>query len=653
MASEYTYDEDGETWPFFVMAVLSFALVPLTVKWAWRIVSSDRKLVNVPGAIDHSATSLGLENASSLGDFKRKRTSDRIFNKTLVLVVVGWAIVAYIGWNHTKEANLQGTFDPYAILDVAMNASEREIKSRYRKLSLKFHPDKLPQDITDAVKQEMEAAFIKINLAYKSLTDEVTRNNFLRYGHPDGPQDVKHGIALPKFLVEGKYSPLMVVVYFALVGLLLPLVVGRWWSDVKAHTRRGLHVDTAGLFTRKLADRNPAKAATPDMLLEWLVQAHELKAVAGHLEPAQVRQLIDDHFHRKTGPADLQKLQIVAKLPHLINGLIDIANVFRQFDVVSTAVDLHKAVVLAVKPCGRYQELLQLPYVDHTQTEAQPVKRLGKLFAIKEDEAGKALGISDLQKLKTSLSIAAHIPFLRIIDASFKVPGEDEVTPASKAHLVVKFLVKSPRLKSCPQIDDERLKEEETMEMLRNPLKTNDEEPSLPHAYAPYFPEPVANNWYAFILNQTDNRIVEGSEVCKLENVDLLNLKLTQELWISAKEGEVKISTFKIPLTQPTASVPGVSHYRLIMKNNVYFGPDVDIPLTLEVKPVPPKIPQNKEAITEVSDDESDISDPEEDSLAGALAALRGGPVKKIETEEEDSDEDVFTDINTDTEDES
>ena len=89
------------------------------------------------------------------------------------------------------------------------------------------------------------------------------------------------------------------------------------------------------------------------------------------------------------------------------------------------------------------------------------------------------------------------------------------------------------------------------------------------------------------------------------------------------------------------------------MKNNVYFGSDVDIPLTLEVKPVPPKIPLNKEAVRDDSDDESDISDPEEDSLAGALAALRGGPVKKTEPEEEDSDEEVFTDINTDTEDES
>ncbi|KSA03321.1 uncharacterized protein AC631_00959 [Debaryomyces fabryi] len=60
------------------------------------------------------------------------------------------------------------------------------------------------------------------------------------------------------------------------------------------------------------------------------------------------------------------------------------------------------------------------------------------------------------------------------------------------------------------------------------------------------------------------------------------------------------------------------------------------------------------------SDDESDISDPEEDTIAGALAALRGGNVKKSEEKEavsgdvsDESDaESIFTDIDTDTEDE-
>jgi translocation protein SEC63 len=57
------------------------------------------------------------------------------------------------------------------------------------------------------------------------LTDEDTRKNYLDYGHPDGPQPMKHGIALPKWLVEEKGTPLVILGYSFLVGVALPFVV--------------------------------------------------------------------------------------------------------------------------------------------------------------------------------------------------------------------------------------------------------------------------------------------------------------------------------------------------------------------------------------------------------------------------------------------
>ena len=47
-----------------------------------------------------------------------------------------------------------------------------------------------------------------------------------------------------------------------------------------------------------------------------------------------------------------------------------------------------------------------------------------------------------------------------------------------------------------------------------------------------------------------------------------------------------------------------------------------------------------------VSDQQSDdeISEPDEDSLAGQMAAMRGGKVKKRQDDEEDSDEESGTD---------
>lgn len=41
---------------------------------------------------------------------------------------------------------------------------------------------------------------------------------------------------------------------------------------------------------------------------------------------------------------------------------------------------------------------------------------------------------------------------------------------------------------------------------------------------------------------------------------------------------------------------------------------------------------------------EDEISDPEEDSLAGQMAAMRGGSVKKIQEGSDDEDDDSDTD---------
>ena len=48
---------------------------------------------------------------------------------------------------------------------------------------------------------------------------------------------------------------------------------------------------------------------------------------------------------------------------------------------------------------------------------------------------------------------------------------------------------------------------------------------------------------------------------------------------------------------------------------------------------------QVQEPSVDVQDAEDDISEPEEDSLAGQMAAMRGQPVKRIDGQDEDDDE--------------
>lgn len=68
--------------------------------------------------------------------------------------------------------------DYYEILGVDKNASEQEIKKAYRKLALKYHPDKAPE----SKKKEYEGKFKEISQAYRVLSDREKRTQYDQYG---------------------------------------------------------------------------------------------------------------------------------------------------------------------------------------------------------------------------------------------------------------------------------------------------------------------------------------------------------------------------------------------------------------------------------------------------------------------------------------
>lgn len=66
--------------------------------------------------------------------------------------------------------------DYYEILEISRSASASEIKSSYRRLALKYHPDRNQGD------KEAEERFKKINIAYETLGNEEKRAIYDRYG---------------------------------------------------------------------------------------------------------------------------------------------------------------------------------------------------------------------------------------------------------------------------------------------------------------------------------------------------------------------------------------------------------------------------------------------------------------------------------------
>ncbi|KAK8518168.1 hypothetical protein V6N13_027649 [Hibiscus sabdariffa] len=71
------------------------------------------------------------------------------------------------------------TIDPYKVLGVEKNASQREIQKAFHKLSLQYHPDKNKS-------KSAQEKFAEINNAYDILSDEQKRKNYDLYGDEKG-----------------------------------------------------------------------------------------------------------------------------------------------------------------------------------------------------------------------------------------------------------------------------------------------------------------------------------------------------------------------------------------------------------------------------------------------------------------------------------
>ncbi|KAL6254216.1 hypothetical protein P5V15_014836 [Pogonomyrmex californicus] len=74
--------------------------------------------------------------------------------------------------------------DYYKVLEIQRNSSSVDIKKAYRKLALKWHPDKNPDNLEEANKR-----FKEISEAYEVLSDEKKRRVYDQYG--------KEGLQMP------------------------------------------------------------------------------------------------------------------------------------------------------------------------------------------------------------------------------------------------------------------------------------------------------------------------------------------------------------------------------------------------------------------------------------------------------------------------
>ena len=79
--------------------------------------------------------------------------------------------------------------DFYEVLGLAKGASDDEIKKAYRKLAMKYHPDRNQGDKA----KEAEAQFKEVKEAYEMLSDPQKRAAYDQYGHAGVDPNMRGG----------------------------------------------------------------------------------------------------------------------------------------------------------------------------------------------------------------------------------------------------------------------------------------------------------------------------------------------------------------------------------------------------------------------------------------------------------------------------
>jgi len=182
---------------------------------------------------------------------QKRKTAKSTISKSMVFRLAIGAFFTYLWYlNYAHVSSIEGlqSFDPYAILDLPLDADEKAIRKQYRRMSLTLHPDKNP-DNPLAVQN-----FIRLTKAYNILTDETARENFQKYGNPDGPGSYHVAIAMPKFLLEPENQiPVLICAFFILL-VVIPGIVYFNFADQTNKSDEGVLLENKRIFGSEIKE---------------------------------------------------------------------------------------------------------------------------------------------------------------------------------------------------------------------------------------------------------------------------------------------------------------------------------------------------------------------------------------------------------------
>ncbi|PPQ71741.1 hypothetical protein CVT24_006505 [Panaeolus cyanescens] len=640
----YEYDEGGVMAAYFLITILALILVPMTLT-SFKTTSEKVGEGCDCGACSEHRKALKKEEGGLLPKISRRG----------YFLLGGWSLFVFVCWRVSGMKIENAIYNPFEILEIKTNTPDKEIKAHFKKLSKLYHPDKV-KPTAELTIEAIQDRFVQLTKAYKALTDEKIKENWIKYNHPDGPQSTTMGIALPSWIVAGKNNIWVLGAYGLIFGGALPALVGRWWFGSRQKTKDGVHAQSASTFFKSIREESTMEevVAALGKAYKWdlppqaakVTKSPELDDLESQISTklgskwAEIKKLTrgyDDsidasrlkglvllhaHLHRipvKDSSLRKQQKEILLQTPVLLNALLN-ASISRNWlfpTVHIMRLNAHLAQALPTNAAER-EYLLQLPSISTEDLEkiAPEAKTMTDLLHALETKND-----SRASDVKRAIQKWGKV---EIVDAAFKVIGERVITPSSIIYLHVKLRLSPPGTKATEPkdltVDETKKLVQRTDELDEAFLVSRNEAEELPgspeatSAHAPYWPGTRKPSWWVVLADDKTNRVVVPP--LKIGEIPYAG---------TGSDKDRDYRSYKIQFQGPPNT--GLFTWKVYLVSDTFVGEEVTRDIALKIEDPP----QVEEA------DEDEISDPDEDSLAGQMAAMRGGSVKKrVEAESDD-----------------
>jgi translocation protein SEC63 len=356
----------------------------------------------------------------------------------------------------------------------------------------------------------------------------------------------------------------------------------------------------------------------------------------------------------------LEKYDVAPTAYQLLESFLATANAFGNSGPVIAAYQTQQLLIQCMPPGS--SPLLQLPHFNANIIRSAQGENARTHLSVQEfmhlpDHQRRKLtvgpGLLNESQYKQAIQVASQLPDIQVEAAFFKVAGERYVLPSSLVQFVIKARVIPPGSRNVPEVDPKDLEDVDPPEDDMNALQARRRKGRLasgsdadgessegrfqpPLSYSPYYARDHSPRWIFFLTDPKQGKIVVPG-----------NSFSTFGKPIFDAEGKptYNVQTIKMQFGAP----PEAGQYAFVMHLicDSYVGTDTTQDVLLEVE---------EASKGEEIEDEEEISEPEEDSVAGQMSALRGQPTRRSKVagadssdDDSDTDDDEATDSDTDT----